>query len=48
MENTRFIQKIAYYLYVVQMFYISLCPKDGWQIHFFARNNLAFLSPIII
>jgi hypothetical protein len=40
--------KIIYYLYVDQMFYISLCPKDLWEIHLFARNNLTFLSPIII
>jgi hypothetical protein len=41
-ENTRSIQKITYYLYAAQMFYIRLCPKDWWEIHLFARNNLSF------
>jgi hypothetical protein len=27
-ENTGPVQKNAYYLYVAQIFYISLCPKD--------------------
>jgi hypothetical protein len=29
------------------MLYISLCPKDEWEIHLFARHSLIFYHLII-